>query len=176
MDDIKEDIAAAAKALMSEGTVRKLTVTDIVERCNITRQAFYYHFENIPKMMEWILEKESDKLLAEIDKTKDIEAGLKRFFLLAVRTLPYARRSLESSYREEVEIIVSSCVEKLCTYIIDEMNLYKGYSRKEIRFIVRYHSQAILGLLKTWGKEDMNNIDNVVHNTFLLLSAKVIAL
>ena len=37
--------------------VKKLTVKDIVEECHITRQAFYYHFEDIPDMLKWMLER-----------------------------------------------------------------------------------------------------------------------
>ena len=46
--DMKEVIAMAAKKLLIEKGVKKLTVKDIVEECQITRQAFYYHFEDIP--------------------------------------------------------------------------------------------------------------------------------
>ena len=48
--DMKETIAEAAKRLLMEKHVKKLTVKDIVEECQITRQAFYYHFEDIPDL------------------------------------------------------------------------------------------------------------------------------
>lgn len=41
--DMKETIAEAARKLLMEKKVKKLTVKDIVETCEITRQAFYYH-------------------------------------------------------------------------------------------------------------------------------------
>lgn len=44
---MKEAIAEAARILLLEKKVRKLTVKDIVEECHITRQTFYYHFEGI---------------------------------------------------------------------------------------------------------------------------------
>lgn len=47
--DMKEVIASAARKLILEKKVKKLTVKDIVEECQITRQAFYYHFEGIPE-------------------------------------------------------------------------------------------------------------------------------
>ena len=46
--DMKETIAQAAKTLLMEKGVKKLTVKDIVGECQITRQAFYYHFEESP--------------------------------------------------------------------------------------------------------------------------------
>ena len=49
--DMKEIIAEAARKLILEKKVKKLTVKDIVEECQITRQAFYYHFEGIPDLI-----------------------------------------------------------------------------------------------------------------------------
>ena len=39
--DMKETIAETAKYLVSKKQVRKLTVKDIVDECQITRQTFY---------------------------------------------------------------------------------------------------------------------------------------
>ena len=52
--DMKEIIAEAARKLILEKKVKKLTVKDIVEECQITRQAFYYHFEGIPDNKEFL--------------------------------------------------------------------------------------------------------------------------
>ena len=49
--DMKARIAAAAARLVFEKNVRKLTVTDIVAECQITRPTFYYHFEDIPALL-----------------------------------------------------------------------------------------------------------------------------
>ena len=58
-------IARAAAELMMDGNTRKLTVTDIVDKCQITRQTFYYHFDGIPQMIEWIFQKKLDQLIEE---------------------------------------------------------------------------------------------------------------
>ena len=53
-DDRKELIAAAAGRLLLRRDGKKLTVTDIVNECHITRQTFYYHFEDIPDLLLWM--------------------------------------------------------------------------------------------------------------------------
>ena len=53
--DMKEIIADAVEKLLFDKKVKRLTVKDIVAECNITRQAFYYHFEDIPELLRWIL-------------------------------------------------------------------------------------------------------------------------
>lgn len=63
--DMKERMAEAVKRLLIDRKVKKLTVKDIVEECKITRQSFYYHFEDIPSLLQWILEQGTEKLLQE---------------------------------------------------------------------------------------------------------------
>lgn len=63
--DMKESIAKAAKALLMEKGASKLTVKDIVEKCQITRQAFYYHFEDIPALVRWILAQDTEQAMLE---------------------------------------------------------------------------------------------------------------
>lgn len=78
--DIKHSIAKAAKKLMKNNNSRKLTVKDIVEECHITRQAFYYHFEDISDLMRWMLQQEIDNVLNETLSKTDPEEGLRCFF------------------------------------------------------------------------------------------------
>ena len=61
--DMKEIIAEAAGRLIRERKVKKLTVKDIVEECNITRQTFYYHFEDIPDLLRWVLKKGAEHVM-----------------------------------------------------------------------------------------------------------------
>lgn len=100
--DMKETIAEAARTLLMEKRKKKLTVKDIVDECSITRQAFYYHFEDIPELFRWIIERDTEKLLKSSQALEDPEQRLRYFFLEAINALPYVKRSMQSSYRDEL--------------------------------------------------------------------------
>lgn len=53
--DTKDMIARAVETLLLEKKVKKLTVKDIVNECQITRQTFYYHFTDIPDLVRWVV-------------------------------------------------------------------------------------------------------------------------
>lgn len=61
----EELIVQAVERLLMQKKVKKLTVKDIVEECGITRQTFYYHFRDIPDLLKWVLERNTDQLLKE---------------------------------------------------------------------------------------------------------------
>ena len=84
--DMKGTIAQAAITLMGKG-VRKLTVKDIVEECRITRQTFYYHFEDIPALFYWMLERDTERILQETKRLESGEARLRCFFVMAINAL-----------------------------------------------------------------------------------------
>lgn len=58
-------IMQAFEALLGEKPITKITVTDITERCGITRNTFYYHFKDIPTLMQQLMEEKVDRLIAQ---------------------------------------------------------------------------------------------------------------
>ena len=70
MADRKQIFADTLVDLLKEKPLDKITVTELVERCGVTRQAFYYHFSDIYEIVEWILLKETQKI---VDANSDID-------------------------------------------------------------------------------------------------------
>lgn len=58
MSDTKRRLAMALKELLQEKPLKKITIQDIVERSHMTRQSFYYHFQDIYEVLELICQYE----------------------------------------------------------------------------------------------------------------------
>lgn len=168
--DMKDSIAQAAKNLVINKGVKKLTVKDIVDECHITRQAFYYHFEDIPALFRWILDRNSTQILTEAQTMKNGEEKLRYLFLLAINSLPYMKKGLETNYGYELEQILTQYTMHLFEQICDEEGLYRSCTRFDVNLILRYHCQAILGLLRNWTDADTKNLDQIVHITYQLIT------
>lgn len=171
--DMKEVIAEAAWTLLFDRKVKKLTVKDIVEECSITRQAFYYHFEDIPDLLKWMLDQSFEKILRECLEQEDAESGLRYFFSVAVSAKPYVEKGMQSNYGEEVEKALTEVIYSFFGQAVERMDMYRNYSPPDKQLILRYHCQAIMGILRGWTKEDTKNMDHIVHQVFLILEGKV---
>lgn len=171
--DMKETIAEAARRLIFEKNKRKLTVKDIVMECQITRQAFYYHFEDIPALFCWVLERDMAQMLRETCNAEDEESALKHCFLVAINMLPYVKKSMNTNYGDEVERLLTKYIYRFFEQIIKEQNLYQSYDCDERKLIVRYHCQAIIGILKGWTEEDTRDLDQIVHRVYQLMSGAI---
>lgn len=167
--ETKEMIAEAARTLLVDHHTKKLTVKEIVDQCKITRQAFYYHFEDIPELFRWMIEKEADQTLQDVLSQENAEDGLRCFFATAINAIPYVKRGMESNYQAELEKLLCRYIQRFFALLAEKKNFYTGRSPSETKFILRYHSCAIQGLLHEWTEEDSEHLDEIVHTTYCLM-------
>lgn len=168
--DMKETIAQAAKTLLMEKGVKKLTVKNLVEECRITRQTFYYHFEDIPALFRWMFERDTKRTMLEVKSLENGEEKLRYLFVMALNALPYVKKGIESHYRDELEQFLEQYIQRLFEQVCEEEGLYRNCTHFETRLILRYHSQAVLGILRSWTQADTKNLDEIVHTVFRLMT------
>lgn len=51
--DMKAAIAESFNSLVRQRGIDKVTVKAVIEDCGISRQTFYYHFQDIMDVVEW---------------------------------------------------------------------------------------------------------------------------
>ena len=59
----KAALEASLKKLLLKKPLDKITINDLTTDCGISRMAFYYHFKDIPDVVEFILKKKWDEIL-----------------------------------------------------------------------------------------------------------------
>ncbi len=57
-------IQAGFKKLLRSKSFNKITVQDIADECGINRNTFYYHYQDIPSMLETLVNEEISALIA----------------------------------------------------------------------------------------------------------------
>ena len=67
----KQDILDTLLILLRDKTISDITVKDLTERCGISRQAFYYHFQDLYAVVDWGLRQDLELL----GKEKDLEGA-----------------------------------------------------------------------------------------------------
>ena len=171
--DMKEMIAEAAKKLLFEKKSKRLTVKDIVEECHITRQAFYYHFEDIPDLLRWSMERQCRKFLKECLALENPEDTLRYMFQMAASAKPYMDQGLRSNYGEELEQMLSRFIVSVFEQVAERQHLFEHCSHGERKMVLRYHTGAMMGLLRTWTEEDTQNLDTVVRQVLRVIRGEI---
>ena len=59
----KDALASALRQMMKVKPIDRITVKDIVEICGVNRQTFYYHFDDVDDLLEWVFEDDAERVL-----------------------------------------------------------------------------------------------------------------
>lgn len=155
----KKAFADAIKHLLTEKSLSKISVKDIAEYCNISRNTFYYHFKDKYELINWIFYTET---LAEVNTFDDPSKWLDSF----MNVCNYLHRN-RRFYLSCFEYVGQN---SLKDYLLDfyfeliRMNLSVQYSQigiklshDELKLIARMESYAYVGIIFDWVKSGMHN-------------------
>ena len=90
----KRALAASLKKLLAQKPLSKITIADITEDCGINRMTFYYHFQDIYDLIDWICQEEGGRAL---QGRKDYATWQEGFTALC-RTVVENRAFIEGVY------------------------------------------------------------------------------
>lgn len=76
---MKSVIADTFMALSKTKDVDKITVMDLVKACHISRQTFYYHFQDILEVIEWSVQQAFQEILIRKMETDTPEETIRIF-------------------------------------------------------------------------------------------------
>ena len=97
--NVKNLIAETFVKLSDEKNIDKITVKDIVEACGISRQAFYYHFQDLLEVIEWSMEQAFEQLLDRRLQEDDPEIVLNDFITASENAAPFMQKLFRSQKR-----------------------------------------------------------------------------
>lgn len=153
----KKAIKEAFVRLLEQQPVNKITVKDIVTECGINRNTFYYHFQDIPSLMEQIVE---DNVKEIIDACPDI-ASLEQCMDIVLDFAMKNKRVVLNIYGSADRGIFERSLLSLCEYAVDTCmeNLLHGrrLAAEDREIIVRYYQSELFGQIIIWLNEGMKH-------------------
>ena len=134
----KQAIKAAFLELLDEKPLNKISVRDIVERCGINRNSFYYHFQDIPS------------LLAQYPTVDRIEEA----FRASIDYVQKNRRAIMHVYNSVSRDTFEASVMRLCAYMTEQYlkSAYPdaGISDTDREVLHRFIKCQLFGLCIDW--------------------------
>lgn len=90
-----------------ENSADKVTVKSISEACGISRQTFYYHFDDVEGVIRCAMEGGGMRTVRECRKVSDIQEGIRVFLSDFILYFPVAKSMKNSKYRDTYEGLVT---------------------------------------------------------------------
>ena len=129
----KAAIKATFISLLNKKPLNKITVKEIVEECGINRNSFYYHFDDIPSLLEEILVEEADRFVAtETDNSTSVYESL-------ISVIDYASSNklvIQHIYNSANRTTFDVYLNRICTHAIksyfDKLEITKNIAEDDL--------------------------------------------
>lgn len=162
----KRALAHSLKNLMNTKPLSKIKIKDIVKDCRVNRRTFYYHFQDIYDLLEWIFKNEIENIMDGNKTHKTWQEGFLRIFSYLNENHKFVVNTYNSIDREKLEIHLYNAVYVLVSNVINEVTSGMEVAKKEKDFVANFYKVALVGLLLEWIRADMSEkpqqiIDNL---------------
>lgn len=163
----KEALGIALKQMMAVKPINKITVKDLVGICNVNRQTFYYHFDDVYDLLEWVFEEDANRILPSEVKYETWQQDVMKFFDYLYENKAFAMNVYNSNSRigilKYLTDRIQTCVYGFCIIVSEGRNI----DRQDFEFVVKLFSNAIVGLISRWMDEGMEMPNENTKNRFI---------
>lgn len=172
----KRALAASLKRLLAEKPLSKITISDITDDCGINRMTFYYHFQDIYDLIEWICLDEGGRAIEGKKDYKSWQDGLVSLCHVMLENRAFIEGVYHSVQREQLENYLYRVVYSLLFDVIEEIAKDRSISAEDMRYIANFYKYAFAGVMLEWVKNSMRespeslaeNISRLVRGQFSL--------
>lgn len=153
----KRAIQSAFMELLDQRTLSKITVRDITDLCGINRNTFYYHYQDIPALIEEICSDAVERIVQEHPSINSIEECLEAGLNYALEH----RRAILHIYNSDNRQTYVNCLWRMCehtvTTYVNTVFADAPISPGDRELIIRYHKCECFGLIIDWISSGMRD-------------------
>ena len=148
-------IIASFLKLLNERPLHKITVKDIVEDCGINRNSFYYHFEDLPALVEAIVEENADKIMEEHASAASLEECLDIAIDFAMQNKKAILNIYHSVNRETYDQYLNRVCEYVVTGYVERVAGEYAICEEDKAILIKYYKCELIGQILDWMKDGM---------------------
>lgn len=146
----KQALGSALKQMLAVKPIEKIAVKDLVEICGVNRQTFYYHFDDVYDLLEWVFEEDAKKVLPREVVYEHWQDDVILFFSYLRDNRSFALNIYNSNsrtymlrfYKKRLEDCIRSFAEIVCEN--------RSIDRADFDFVVDLYANIIVGLISQW--------------------------
>lgn len=150
-------IRQAFLGLLNERPLNKITVKDITDRCGINRNSFYYHYQDIPSLIQEILKGEINRIIEEYPELTSFEDCA----MVAAGFSLENRRAIMHIYNSVNRDMFEQYLWQVCEHTV---KAYFGnafphakLSEKDRHILLRYYQCELFGIILGWLQTGMKD-------------------
>lgn len=156
MNYTEEAIKDAFWHLLEEKPYNKITVKDIVDYCRVNRNTFYYHFHDIPALLEHIIKEHTDFLIQSYSKFGspiDCIIPLVQYCTKRKKAILHIYNSIHRElFLEDLEKIALYTVSNYINTVTSQITIQE----KNKLLLIRFYKCILVGVALDWLNQKMS--------------------
>ncbi len=136
--------------LLSQRPLSQITVKDIVEDCGISRNSFYYHFADLPALVEEIV---GEKVRSLIQKHPTV-SSVEECFDVIIELVMENKRAVYHIYNSVSRDVFERYLMDICQYIassyVKAEFAEKSLGEEDLQALIRFHKCECFGAVIDW--------------------------
>ena len=149
-DFTKKAIRNSFLTLLEEKPLKQISVRDIVENCGINRNTFYYHYQDIPQLLQSIIHEEAERLITDNPTLDSMEACMNTIIDFAMQNKILVMHIYKSVNRDVFEERLWWVCESVMTRYVDGLIQDRNISAHDREIIIAYVKAVGFGLVLGW--------------------------
>lgn len=163
----KEALGNALKKMLSVKPIDKITVKDLVEECGVNRQTFYYHFDDVYDLLEWVFEEDANRVLPQEIFYDEWRENVIMFFHYLYDNKSFVLNIFNSQNRSYLlryfKRRLHYCIHGFAVIVADGMNI----EWSDLEFVCEFYANGVVGLISQWLDMNMEMPPEVTEERFI---------
>lgn len=148
-------LGESLKKMLSEKTLDSITVTEVADDCGVNRQTFYYHFQDIYALLDWIFIRETQAAMQTQVNYENWTICLENVFAYMLQNKNFFTNVYHSVSREMIERYLYQIQIHYLELVIRDLDQDRILSVDDKKFIESFIAYAIVGNVLEWIRNGM---------------------
>ena len=150
-------LAESLRNLMRKKPLDKIKIHEIVDACGVNRQTFYYHFQDIPALLESIAVEQADKLIHDHRSAESFDECLD----VVMRHIRENRKALYHIYNSLSRDVFEDYLMRICDYTVTEymrtLSSQRNIDERDRRILARFLRNFCFGMYMDWVRSGIDD-------------------
>ena len=155
-DLTKQAIANGLKSLMREKPFAAISVQELVRRCGISRNTFYYHFPDKYQVVRWIFFSEITPILSRGMEVKNWPENLLALCQYMQENRGFYLSALAVEGQNSFVECLMEFYESLVRSLLRSADRAGSLSAEDIDFVAHFYAYSLIGTVLEWARGGMN--------------------
>lgn len=170
----KNALLSSFEKLLKQKPFENITIKDIVEDCGVSRNTFYYYFDDIFAVATFMIEKRVNKGLRQLKENK--AKGLE-LLISMTENLNTQRKMVEHLFKTPNHKALMDYLKKSGEYIL-EKHIYQQLRGRKISdgdlYLIRdFYLNAAFGLVLNWFDQQESDVEANIKRLQILFEGEM---